>query len=482
MPTYEPLLGAASFLGAEIKRFERKAGEGFRLDPRRRSRAAMTRAHAADRPHQPPQSRAARWPSEDDLRAIGELAAQVGARVLIDEVYLDAAVPPRPKRRPSRPRVRLHQQPDQGLRPQRPALRLDPRRARARRADVAAERPVRRQPGAPGRAARLHRLRASRRGRSATTPALLAAQPRAVQRLRRRPRRPRRARRPSTASPPSRAGPAATPTRSMRCCASATTPPIVPGRWFDMPDHFRVGFGWPTDDVRGRPGPARRGAGRAAMKREQIFEFFRRLAEANPSPDDRARIPSTPTPCSSRSSCPPRRPTPASTSRPGRCSSGSRRREQMVALGEEGLRDAIKTIGLFNTKAKNVIALSRGADRRAWRRGARRRATSCRRCPASAARPPMSCSTPPSARRRSRSTRTSSASATAPASRRARTARRGRGEAREGRARSPSGRNAHHWLILHGRYICKARKPECWRCPVIDLCRYKPKTPRAEDD
>ena len=37
--------------------------------------------------------------------------------------------------------------------------------------------------------------------------------------------------------------------------------------------------------------------------------------------------------------------------------------------------------------------------------------------------------------------------------------------------------NAHHWLILHGRYICKARKPECWRCPVIDLCAYEPKTP-----
>ena len=35
---------------------------------------------------------------------------------------------------------------------------------------------------------------------------------------------------------------------------------------------------------------------------------------------------------------------------------------------------------------------------------------------------------------------------------------------------------AHHWLILHGRYICKARTPECWRCPVADLCRYQPKT------
>lgn len=38
-------------------------------------------------------------------------------------------------------------------------------------------------------------------------------------------------------------------------------------------------------------------------------------------------------------------------------------------------------------------------------------------------------------------------------------------------------RHAHHWLILHGRYICKARKPECWRCPINDLCRYQDKTP-----
>ena len=37
--------------------------------------------------------------------------------------------------------------------------------------------------------------------------------------------------------------------------------------------------------------------------------------------------------------------------------------------------------------------------------------------------------------------------------------------------------HAHHWLILHGRYVCKARKPECWRCLISDLCRFKPKTP-----
>jgi endonuclease III len=37
-------------------------------------------------------------------------------------------------------------------------------------------------------------------------------------------------------------------------------------------------------------------------------------------------------------------------------------------------------------------------------------------------------------------------------------------------------RHAHHWLILHGRYICKARKPECWRCLIADLCPFKEKT------
>jgi endonuclease-3 len=42
-------------------------------------------------------------------------------------------------------------------------------------------------------------------------------------------------------------------------------------------------------------------------------------------------------------------------------------------------------------------------------------------------------------------------------------------------------RDAHHWLILHGRYVCKARKPDCWRCPIADLCAYKDKTQPYED-
>lgn len=38
-------------------------------------------------------------------------------------------------------------------------------------------------------------------------------------------------------------------------------------------------------------------------------------------------------------------------------------------------------------------------------------------------------------------------------------------------------KDAHHWLILHGRYICKARLPECWRCPIVHWCEYRHKTP-----
>jgi endonuclease-3 len=36
-------------------------------------------------------------------------------------------------------------------------------------------------------------------------------------------------------------------------------------------------------------------------------------------------------------------------------------------------------------------------------------------------------------------------------------------------------KDAHHWLILHGRYICKARKPECGRCPIVEWCEYRKK-------
>jgi endonuclease III len=41
-------------------------------------------------------------------------------------------------------------------------------------------------------------------------------------------------------------------------------------------------------------------------------------------------------------------------------------------------------------------------------------------------------------------------------------------------------KDAHHWLILHGRYVCKARKPECWRCPAATWCLYREKTPAPD--
>jgi endonuclease-3 len=41
-------------------------------------------------------------------------------------------------------------------------------------------------------------------------------------------------------------------------------------------------------------------------------------------------------------------------------------------------------------------------------------------------------------------------------------------------------RDSHHWLILHGRYVCKARRPECWRCVAIQWCRYEDKIPTPE--
>ena len=88
--------------------------------------------------------------------------------------------------------------------------------------------------------------------------------------------------------------------------------------------------------------------------------------------------------------------------------------EKMAALGEARVRDLIKTIGLYRTKAKNVIALS---EKLIAEHGGRCRTTARRskRCPASGARPPTSCSMLLSASRPSRSTPTFSASATAPA-------------------------------------------------------------------
>jgi aspartate/methionine/tyrosine aminotransferase len=92
-PAYEPLLGAASLLGATIRRFERKAKDGFGLDAAEVSAAMSerTRLIVVTNLHNPSSALVV----DDELRAVGELARRIGARVLVDEVYLDSAVPPR---------------------------------------------------------------------------------------------------------------------------------------------------------------------------------------------------------------------------------------------------------------------------------------------------------------------------------------------------------------------------------------------------
>jgi aspartate/methionine/tyrosine aminotransferase len=94
-PAYEPLLAVASYLGAESRRFDRRSEDGFRLDPEAVARAVTprTRLIVLTNLHNPSSAPC----DEAALRAVGEIALSVGARVLCDEVYLDAvfADPPR---------------------------------------------------------------------------------------------------------------------------------------------------------------------------------------------------------------------------------------------------------------------------------------------------------------------------------------------------------------------------------------------------
>ena len=149
--------------------------------------------------------------------------------------------------------------------------------------------------------------------------------------------------------------------------------------------------------------------------------------------------------------------------------------EKMVALGEEQLRDYIKAIGLFRGKAKNVIALSRQLiDRHGGQvpddRAALEALPGVGRKTANVVlniafgHPTIAVDT--------HLFRLANRIGLAP-------------------GKTPHDvemallkvvpeaylLRAHHWLILHGRYVCKARKPECWRCLIADLCPFKPKTP-----
>jgi endonuclease-3 len=149
--------------------------------------------------------------------------------------------------------------------------------------------------------------------------------------------------------------------------------------------------------------------------------------------------------------------------------------QKMLALGEEGLREAIRTIGLYRMKATNVIALSRllverhggevPADRDVLETlpGVGRKTASVVANVAFHV-PHIAVDT--------HIFRVSNRIPLAPG--------RTPEAVQIGLERIVPDRyrlHAHHWLILHGRYICKARRPECWRCPIEDLCGYEPKTP-----
>jgi len=148
--------------------------------------------------------------------------------------------------------------------------------------------------------------------------------------------------------------------------------------------------------------------------------------------------------------------------------------EKMVALGLERLKDYIKTIGLFNTKAKNVIALSERLiaehggkvpkDRRALIElpGVGRKTANVV-LNIAFGEPTIAVDT--------HVFRVSNRTGLAPGKNPL--------EVEENLLKAVPRKylqHAHHWLILHGRYICKARKPECVKCPVRDVCDYEAKT------
>ncbi|MCE2993941.1 MAG: endonuclease III, partial [Candidatus Jidaibacter sp.] len=147
--------------------------------------------------------------------------------------------------------------------------------------------------------------------------------------------------------------------------------------------------------------------------------------------------------------------------------------EKMVALGEERLKDFVKTIGLYNTKSKNIIALSKAL---------------IERFNSEVPEDFEALQTLPGVGRKSANVILSSIwnhKALAVDTHVFRVSNRvGLCKAKNvlqtelalqksiGDHWKP---NAHHWLVLHGRYVCKARKPECGRCLINDLCEYKDK-------
>ena len=208
------------------------------------------------------------------------------------------------------------------------------------------------------------------------------------------------------------------------------------------------------------------------MKKADIVEFYHRLAEANPHPETELefRNPYTLVVAVALSA----QATDIGVNKATRALFAEvDTPEKMLALGEDGLKAHIKTIGLFNTKAKNVIALSQmlvddyggevPADREALERlpGVGRKTANV---VLNVAFGHETFAVDTHIFRVGN--RTGLAKGKTPEQVEAKL---------EKRVPQPFRLGAHHWLILHGRYVCKARTPECWRCPVVDLCSYRKK-------
>ena len=209
------------------------------------------------------------------------------------------------------------------------------------------------------------------------------------------------------------------------------------------------------------------------MKSDEVFEFFRRLAEDNPSPTTELEstnpyqllvavvLSAQATDASVNVATKP-------------LFEHVKTPQDMVDLGEERLREAIKTIGLFNTKARNVIALSQALIDK-YGGGVPRTREQLQELPGVGRKTAnVVLNTAFGEETFAVDThvfRVCNRTGLAPG--------KNVDEVEpklEKIVPQPFRRDAHHWLILHGRYICKARLPACWRCPVIDLCRYEPKT------
>jgi len=208
------------------------------------------------------------------------------------------------------------------------------------------------------------------------------------------------------------------------------------------------------------------------VNKANIFEFFRRLAELNPAPETELEFGNTyqllvAVVLSAQS-------TDVGVNKATRALFREvKTPAQMVALGEEGLKAHIKMIGLFNSKAKNVIALSEIlVERHGGEVPANRDAlVELPGVGRKTANVVMNCAF--GAETFAVDThifrvgnRTGLAKGKNPLAVE---------QQLEKNVPGPFRVGAHHWLILHGRYVCKARTPECWRCPVVDLCAYKAK-------